>query len=71
MPKGGPEPMKIPSEIIAPLLAIFMTAQVRGWIDLQTLRPLLKTIVEHGYTTNVRQMLGEILELLEAVERGA
>jgi hypothetical protein len=61
--------VKIPPEIIAPLLAIFMTAQARGWIDLQTLRPLLKTVVERGYASNVRQMLGEILELLEAVER--
>lgn len=61
--------MKVPPEIIGPLLAIFMTAQARGWIDMRSLEPLLKTVVDRGYANNVRQILGEILELLEAVER--
>jgi len=62
--------VKIPPEIIPSLLAIFMTAQARGWIDLRSLEPLLKTIVETGHADNTRRMLGEILELLEAVEHG-
>lgn len=61
--------MKIPPEIVGPLLAIFMTAQARGWIDMRSIEPLLKTIVERGYARNVRQMLLEVLELLEIVER--
>jgi len=62
--------MKIPPEIIPSLLAIFMTAQARGWIDLRSLEPLLKTIVDTGHAANTRRMLGEILELLERVENG-
>ena len=60
--------MKVPPEVIGPLLAVFMTAQARGWIDMQALEPLLRTIVDRGYAPNVRQMLGEVLQLLERIE---
>jgi len=63
--------MKIPPEVVAFLLGFFMNAQARGMIDLKALYPLLRMCVQRGYAQNVRQMLGEVLEMLEAVERGA
>jgi hypothetical protein len=61
--------MKIPPELVALLLSALMTAQARGLIDPRSLVPLLQTIVDRGYGYNVRQFLGEILQLLEQIEK--
>jgi hypothetical protein len=61
--------VKVPPEIVSFLIGFFMNAQARGWIDVKALEPLLRMIVVRGYAPNVRQMLGEILQTLEQIER--
>jgi hypothetical protein len=61
--------VKIPPDIVAGLLGFFMAAQARGWIDVRSLEPLLRTAVDRGYGPNVRQILGEVMQLLEQIER--
>jgi hypothetical protein len=60
--------MKIPPGIVSPLIAALVMAQARGWIEVRNLEPLLKTIVDTGHSGSVRQLLGEVLMLLEKVE---
>lgn len=52
------------------LITIFMAAQMRGWIDLRGLEPLLKIVVESGNASHVKALLGELTELLDAIEKG-
>lgn len=60
--------MKISPEITRLILSVMVTAQARGWIDPKTLEPALRKLVELGYASNVRQVLGETLQLLERIE---
>jgi hypothetical protein len=62
--------MRIPPDIVAGLLGFFMGAQARGWIDVKSLEPLLRTAVERGYGPNVRQIIGQVTQLLEQIETG-
>jgi hypothetical protein len=59
----------IPPEILNRVITILVTAKLRGWIEVRSLEPLLKTIVDAGHAGPVREALGEILELLERVEQ--
>lgn len=61
--------MKLPPEIVSFLIGFFMNAQARGWIDVKALEPLLRMVVARGYGSNVRQMLGEVLQMLEQIEQ--
>jgi len=60
--------MKVPPGIVSPLIAALVMAQARGWIEVRSLESLLKTIVDTGHASSVRQLLGEVLTLLERVE---
>lgn len=62
--------MKVPPEMIGQVITILMAAQMRGFIDLRGLGPLLQIIVDSGNAAAVRGLLGEISELLERVEQG-
>jgi hypothetical protein len=63
--------VKIPPDIVAGLLGFFMAAQARGWIDVKSLEPLLRTAVDRGYGDNVRRILSEVGDLLHQIETGA
>jgi hypothetical protein len=62
--------VKIPPEIIGPVITFLLRAQARGWIDLRGIEPLLKIIVESGNAPHMRRVLGEILQMLERAEQG-
>jgi hypothetical protein len=61
--------VKLPPEIISFLIGFFMNAQARGWIDVRALEPLLRMVVARGYSSNVRQILGELQQMLEQIEK--
>ena len=63
--------MKIPPEVAGHLITILLSAQMRGWIDLKGIEPLLKVVVDSGNASHVRRLLGELLEMLEQVERAS
>lgn len=61
--------MKIPPELIGQLITILMVAKVRGWIDIRSLEPLLRIVVDSGNGERTRQSLAEIIVLLEDIEK--
>lgn len=62
--------MRIGSQIVAQLITVLMAAQMRGWIDLRGLGPLLKVIVDDGNGPAMRGVLAELSELIERIEKG-
>ena len=62
--------MRISGDLVGQLITIFMAAQMRGWIDLRGLGPLLKVVVDSGNADRMREVLGEIITLLNNVEKG-
>ena len=62
--------MKVPGEVVGQMITILLAAQMRGWIDLRGIEPLLKIVVESGNAGPLKAMLGEIIELLDRVEKG-
>jgi len=45
-----------------------LAAKVRGWIDVRSLDPVLRIIVEHDLTERTRELLDEIIERLVKIE---
>lgn len=61
--------MKLPPEILGPVITFLLGAQARGWVDLRGIEPLLKIIVDSGNALQMRRVLGEILQMLERAEQ--
>jgi phosphomannomutase len=61
--------VRVSGELIGQLITIFLAAQMRGWIDLRGLEPLLRIVVESGNAAAARALLGELAELLDRLER--
>lgn len=62
--------MKVPPQAVSQLITFLLAAQMRGWIDIRGLEPLLKIIVDSGNSDQVKGLLAEIIEMLDRVERG-
>jgi hypothetical protein len=61
--------VKLPPEILGPVITFLLGAQARGWVDLRGIEPLLKIIVDSGNALQMRRVLGEILQMLERAEQ--
>ena len=58
----------MPPEITSALLTLLIQAQMRGWIDVRSLAPILRLAVEKGYAPQLRSMLGQIDQMIEDIE---
>ena len=61
--------MKVPPEVIGQLITILFAAQMRGWIDIRSIDPLLQIVIESGNADKMRGLLHEIIERLDLIEK--
>jgi len=60
--------VRVPPDLVGRLIAFLLAAKVRGWIDVRSLDPVLRIIVEHDLTERTRELLDEIIERLVKIE---
>lgn len=60
--------MRISADAVTSLISVFLIARRRNLTDLTWLEPIMRSIVERGYTRDFRQLLDEMRILLNRFE---